>query len=84
MNFRKKKSPKPFYHKGWDCGADTQIRTGDLILTKDALYRLSYISISGNKNSIAHFSEKCKRQKAIFFIFFDWFLELIGEMTENA
>ena len=25
--------------------ADTQIRTGDLILTKDALYRLSYISI---------------------------------------
>ena len=25
-------------------GADTQIRTGDLILTKDALYRLSYIS----------------------------------------
>ena len=27
-------------------GADNQIRTGDLILTKDALYRLSYISIS--------------------------------------
>ena len=26
------------------CGADDQIRTGDLILTKDALYRLSYIS----------------------------------------
>ena len=25
-------------------GADIQIRTGDLILTKDALYRLSYIS----------------------------------------
>src|SRR5690606_4925562 len=25
-------------------GADTQSRTGDLILTKDALYRLSYIS----------------------------------------
>jgi hypothetical protein len=25
-------------------GADTRIRTGDLILTKDALYRLSYIS----------------------------------------
>ena len=24
--------------------ADDQIRTGDLILTKDALYRLSYIS----------------------------------------
>ena len=26
-------------------GADGRIRTGDLILTKDALYRLSYISI---------------------------------------
>ena len=26
-------------------GAVTQIRTGDLILTKDALYRLSYNSI---------------------------------------
>ena len=25
-------------------GADSRIRTGDLILTKDALYRLSYIS----------------------------------------
>ena len=33
-------------------GADGQIRTGDLILTKDALYLLSYISITprgGNK-----------------------------------
>ena len=27
-------------------GADDRIRTGDLILTKDALYLLSYISIS--------------------------------------
>ena len=26
-------------------GADTRIRTGDLILTKDALYLLSYISM---------------------------------------
>ena len=29
----------------WVNGADDQIRTGDLILTKDALYLLSYISI---------------------------------------
>ncbi len=28
-------------------GADTQNRTGDLILTKDALYRLSHISEFG-------------------------------------
>ena len=27
------------------CGADDQSRTGDLILTKDALYLLSYISM---------------------------------------
>ena len=27
------------------CGAADQIRTGDLILTKDALYRLSYSSV---------------------------------------
>ena len=27
------------------CGAARQIRTADLILTKDALYRLSYSSI---------------------------------------
>ena len=29
---------------GFKDGADTQNRTGDLILTKDALYRLSHIS----------------------------------------
>ena len=43
-NFRRKgrfsKEKRPF------CGAATQIRTGDLILTKDALYRLSYSSKS--------------------------------------
>ena len=27
-----------------EVGADTRIRTGDLVLTKDALYLLSYIS----------------------------------------
>ena len=29
---------------GFSYGADDQNRTGDLILTKDVLYRLSYIS----------------------------------------
>ena len=40
----RKRTPKP---NGFGVlfGADIQIRTGDLILTKDALYRLSYISI---------------------------------------
>ena len=36
---------KPLQNLQRFSGADTQIRTGDLILTKDALYRLSYISI---------------------------------------
>ena len=36
---------RPFlYEKSGYCGAARQIRTADLILTKDALYRLSYSS----------------------------------------
>ncbi len=31
----------------FEFGANTQSRTGDLILTKDALYQLSYISNNG-------------------------------------
>ena len=37
------KALKPFGFKAFT-GADNRIRTGDLILTKDALCRLSYIS----------------------------------------
>ena len=43
-----KKSPSVFITEGDIRGADGRIRTGDLILTKDALYRLSYISV-GNE-----------------------------------
>ncbi len=39
--FKHKKKTR--FRRSWE--ADNQIRTGDLILTKDALYRLSYISI---------------------------------------
>ena len=39
----KRKPLKPEDFRGF--GAASQIRTGDLILTKDALYRLSYSSI---------------------------------------
>ena len=38
------------------CGADGRIRTGDLILTKDALYRLSYISASFDARFIILYS----------------------------
>ncbi len=41
----KSKKPETIEVSGF-FGAVTQIRTGDLILTKDALYRLSYNSIS--------------------------------------
>ncbi len=49
-------------------GADTRIRTGDLILTKDALYLLSYISILpfDNGNTIPQSKQKCKRKNQIF------------------
>ena len=39
--------------EGFLGGAAIQIRTGDLILTKDALYLLSYSSISDSPNIIA-------------------------------
>ncbi len=39
------KNPSTFVN-GFSFGADNQIRTGDLILTKDVLYLLSYISES--------------------------------------
>lgn len=51
-------------------GADDQIRTDYLVLTKDALYLLSYISISsvpsqealpqGTNRIITHIDKKCK------------------------
>ena len=42
-NYENKKDRSP--RRATDLfGADSQIRTGDLILTKDALYLLSYIS----------------------------------------
>ena len=42
-----KKTPEIFGFRVF-FGAADQIRTGDLILTKDALYRLSYSSINGD------------------------------------
>ena len=41
---QKAENPSSLTGQRVSSGADSQIRTGDLILTKDALYRLSYIS----------------------------------------
>ena len=44
VSAKKEKVPKPLRFQDFS-GAASQIRTGDLILTKDALYLLSYSSI---------------------------------------
>ena len=41
-------------------GADGRIRTGDLILTKDALYRLSYISASRLTQDLLYYKSSPK------------------------
>ena len=62
------KRPRRSYPAGLFRGADGQIRTGDLILTKDALYRLSYISASrfDNGHIIQEQRGFCNRE---FFVF---------------
>ena len=51
-------------------GAAIQIRTGDLILTKDALYLLSYSSISDSFDIIARLSHSVNTFFHFFQIFF--------------
>ena len=60
----KRKTPKP--ERLGVSGAAIQIRTGDLILTKDALYLLSYSSIFDSFDIIA-------RDSQIVNCFFDFF-----------
>ena len=60
-----KKKARILNEFGLFTGADTQIRTGDLILTKDALYRLSYIS-RGNSDIIHDLRKKIKGEKTFF------------------
>ena len=53
--FFQKINAKSLPFQGGFCfhGADTQSRTGDLILTKDALYQLSHIStLTGRPHSV--------------------------------
>ena len=51
---------------GFYFGADNRIRTGDLVLTKDVLYRLSHISVW--IFCITHYIEKGGECQADFYI----------------
>ena len=57
------KSPEPIDTTCSELRADGRIRTGDLILTKDALYLLSYISALScdNGDILPHMTSKIKR-----------------------
>ena len=56
-------------------GADDRIRTGDLILTKDALYLLSYISTLSfdNGDTISQVLKKSKHKFLLFCFFHRFF-----------
>ena len=56
-------------------GADDRIRTGDLILTKDALYLLSYISTLSfdNSDTISQVLKKSKHKFLLFCFFHRFF-----------
>ena len=58
----KLKARDPLKQRDPGSGADGRIRTGDLILTKDALYLLSYISALSFDNSgiLSQRDIKCK------------------------
>ena len=71
LNNTTKKSPSASISEGDSYGADTRIRTGDLILTKDALYRLSYISIGNEMYS----SRLCGKLQGLLPNFLKFFCE---------
>ena len=52
-------------------GATTQIRTGDLILTKDVLYQLSHSSVLSNDIDYIRFASECQEVLGKFFRFFE-------------
>ena len=53
-------------------GADDRIRTGDLVLTKDALYLLSYISIAFlplRRRNEYDYIRWCRKLQVVFSLF---------------
>ena len=56
-------------------GADGRIRTGDLILTKDALYRLSYISTSSSLDARLIILHLTSKSKGIFKVYCNFTME---------
>ena len=69
-----------FFRTGVFSVADTRIRTGDLILTKDVLYRLSHISTG---DIIADYLPFVKDFFQSFFRFCDKFIHKIGEIGRS-
>ena len=69
----RKKSISPKDESLWGFGAANQIRTGDLILTKDVLYHLSHSS--GNKKHYSGLIRVCQA----FFCKFPNFVKQSGE-----
>src|SRR6188768_498628 len=62
------------------CGADDRDRTGDLVLTKDALCQLSYIGLRASPRARAHPTNL----RASFRLASGWLASRSGERAERA
>ena len=65
-------------------GADGRIRTGDLILTKDALYRLSYISTSPFLDARLIILHLPSKSKGIFKVYCNFTMDAGKERPEGT
>ena len=61
------------------CGADTRIRTGDLILTKDALYLLSYISTLLHRATDIYYHIFAENARGNFHFFESFFEKVVKD-----
>ena len=65
-------------------GADGRIRTGDLILTEDALYRLSYISTSPFLDARLIILHLPSKSKGIFKVYCNFTMDAGKERPEGT
>ena len=70
---KQEKSPAFLQDSQNENGADTRIRTGDLILTKDALYLLSYISTLLHQATDIYYHIFVEKARGIFHFFEKFF-----------